>query len=57
MFRKYVNIKLIVFAVLVMALAFSDASSKPIDSRRPPEVDNGPYLSPQPGTVDQVVEP
>ncbi len=55
MFRKYVNIKLAVFAALLMALAFSYASSKPIDSRRPPEVDNGPVLAPQPGTVDQVI--
>ena len=42
---------------LVLCLALNGAVlSKPMSSNRPPAIGNGPQLTPQPSTVDQVIQ-
>ena len=54
--QKLLKNKLWVFSALLLLTApITDALSKPIDRRPPPDQGNGPLLTPQPYTVDQVI--
>ncbi len=55
MFRGIIKTKLFVFTAVLMAAALTNVMSKPIDNRRPQQQGNGPLLTPQPFTIDQVI--